>query len=220
MVQNVESLAHAALIARFGVDWYRSLGRGETRGTALVTVLGRTSPGVVLEIEMGTSLREVAASLGEDVWSSEAILLGGYFGGWCRVDEVIDRRLDPVDVADVGSSFGCGLIALLPQGSCGVRATASILRLMANESARQCGPCLFGLAAIADAAERLAALSGGRNDVANLVRWAAMVRGRGACHHPDGAAGLLESALRAFGTEYRLHGERRCSLPGRQQQAA
>ena len=91
---------------------------------------------------------------------TKPLLLGGYFGGWSAMYEVIDRRLDPVDVADVGSSFGCGLVALLPQGSCGVRATASILRLMADESARQCGPCLFGLAAIADAAERLAAAEG------------------------------------------------------------
>jgi len=84
---------------------------------------------------------------------------------------------------------------------------------MAAESARQCGPCIFGLGAMASALQRLAVTDGGSMDVANLQRWATMVRGRGACHHPDGAAGLVESSLRIFGSEYELHARRRCSRP-------
>jgi NADH:ubiquinone oxidoreductase subunit F (NADH-binding) len=220
VVQNVETLAHAALIGRFGADWYRSAGRGTTKGTALTTVLGTSANGIIREIELGTPLRELVANAGGDAETHEAVLLGGYFGGWSAMSTVIDRRLDPVDLATVGASLGCGLVALLPGESCGVRATASILRYMAAESARQCGPCIFGLGAIASASHRLAANEGGPLDLANLQRWATMVRGRGACHHPDGAAGLVESSLRIFGPEYDLHARGRCSRPARLVRAA
>jgi NADH:ubiquinone oxidoreductase subunit F (NADH-binding) len=220
IVQNVESLAHAALIGRFGAEWYRSLGRGATKGTALTTVIGASANPVVREIEIGTPLRELVANAGGEATAHEAVLLGGYFGGWSLMSTVIDRRLDPVDLKAVGSSLGCGLVALLPYGSCGVRATASILRYMASESARQCGPCIFGLGAIASASQRLATTDGSPMDLANLQRWASMVRGRGACHHPDGAAGLVESSLRTFGHEYELHARRRCSRPAHGLRAA
>jgi NADH:ubiquinone oxidoreductase subunit F (NADH-binding) len=220
VVQNVESLAHAALIARFGSDWYRQAGRGATRGTALVTVLGAPGNPAVREIELGTPLRAVVESAGGDAARHEAVLLGGYFGGWSPVSAVIDRPLDPVDLAAAGTALGSGLVALLPPDSCGVIATAGILRYMATESARQCGPCIFGLGAISDAARRLAEMQGTPEDVANLERWGGMVRGRGACHHPDGAAGLLESALRVFSAEYRTHARGRCSQPALRLQAA
>ena len=139
------------------------------------------------------------------------MLLGGYFGGWAPVGALIDAPLDPVSLAARGTSFGCGLVALLPAGACGVRATADVLRYMAGESARQCGPCIFGLGAMAAAIERLAVGSARRDDLENLARWAAMVRGRGGCHHPDGTAGMLESALRVFAREFKLHETRRCT---------
>jgi NADH:ubiquinone oxidoreductase subunit F (NADH-binding) len=166
-------------------------------------------------MELGTPLRELVANAGGDAVAHDAVLLGGYFGGWSSMSAVIDRRLDPVDLTAVGASLGCGLVALLPADGCGVRATASILRYMAAESARQCGPCIFGLGAIASASQLLAAGEGRSMELANLQRWATMVRGRGACHHPDGAAGLLESSLRVFGPEYELHVRGRCSRPAR-----
>ncbi len=220
VIQNVESLAHAALIGRFGAEWFRSVGRGATKGTALTTVVGASANPVVREIELGTPLRELVANAGGDALAHEALLLGGYFGGWSAMSTVIDRRLDPVDLAAVGTSLGCGLVALLPAESCGVRATASILRYMAAESARQCGPCIFGLGAIAAASQRAAAGEGGPMELANLQRWATMVRGRGACHHPDGAAGLLESSLSVFGAEYERHARGRCSRLARGLRAA
>jgi NADH:ubiquinone oxidoreductase subunit F (NADH-binding) len=78
---------------------------------------------------------------------------------------------------------------------------------LAEQSARQCGPCVFGLRAIAAAVQRVAASAAGA-DLERMRRWSGELRGRGACHHPDGAAGLLLSALRVFEEEFIQHHRR------------
>src|SRR5204862_4802403 len=88
---------------------------------------------------------------------------------------------------------------------CGVTATAGIMWYMAGQSAAQCGPCVFGLRAIADATTRIASGAAIADDVQHVERWAATLAGRGACRHPDGAAGMFESALRTFGEEFLVH---------------
>jgi NADH:ubiquinone oxidoreductase subunit F (NADH-binding) len=211
LVQNVESLAHAALIARFGDAWYRAAGRGRTRGTALVTISGPVrSPGV-REIEYGVTLAQLLAMSGGATAELGAVLIGGYFGGWASVQDLWELALDPVDLAEAGLGFGCGLIGLLDAELCGVLATERIVRYMAAESARQCGPCIFGLGAMAAALERLANCQPAHDDLENLARWSVQIAGRGACHHPDGAAALLTSGLRVFRDEFDRHQRRRCA---------
>ncbi len=205
LVQNVESLAHVALIARYGDTWYRQLGAGTTRGSAVVTVGGAVSHAGVTEIAFGTTIRDLA-SLAGAAGGVGAVLLGGYFGGWLRAHEAWDLPLDPVTLRSAGSAFGCGVVHFLPADACGVRATAGILDYIAGQSAAQCGPCVFGLRAIADATSRLASPSGARgDDLERLIRWSGQLAGRGACKHPDGAVGLLRSALRVFADEFTRH---------------
>ena len=81
---------------------------------------------------------------------------------------------------------------------------------MAAQSARQCGPCVFGLAAIAEATMRLSARRTQPGDLEKITRWSAQLTGRGACRHPDGAVGLLRSALRVFDEEFAAHQRGRC----------
>jgi len=211
LVQNVETLAHAALIARFGDAWFREAGRGRTRGTALVTVSGPVRTPGVREIEYGVTLAELLAISDGATAEVGAVLVGGYFGGWASTQGLWELPLDPLDLAEAGLGFGCGLIGLLDAELCGVQATERIVRYMAAESARQCGPCIFGLGAIATALERLAACRPARDDLENLTRWSTQIVGRGACHHPDGAAALLTSGLRVFRDEFDRHHRARCA---------
>jgi NADH:ubiquinone oxidoreductase subunit F (NADH-binding) len=217
LVQNVETLAHIGLIARFGAAWYREVG-GTVGGTALVTVGGVAMPGVT-EIPLGTPLNELAARVGvpNDV---RAVLLGGYFGGWLATSEAGDLALDPPTLRGAGSAFGCGVIAFLGGAACGVSASARILDYMAGQSAAQCGPCVFGLREIADATARLAAGSAAGDDLPRISRWANQLTGRGACRHPDGAVGLLQSALRVFEDEFAEHQRVRRCLAGQGRRAA
>lgn len=219
LVQNVESLAYAALIGRFGEAWYREAGRGETRGTTLVTLSGPDRGPVVREVELGLTIGELAALSGPEAGRDrvQAVLLGGYFGGWLRAEEAWSMPLDPAWLRAKGWSLGCGVVSFLSTGACPVAATARIADYMAGQSAAQCGPCVFGLRALADATIRIARMRSGGDDLANLERWAGQVRNRGACRHPDGAVGLLTRSLEAFGAEFLLHQRsRRCSHGARQ----
>jgi len=103
------------------------------------------------------------------------------------------------------SGLGCGVVGILPMSRCPVCDVAAIMRYLAGEGSAQCGPCFFGLRALADACTRIA--SQGSNPVAlqRLERWAVEVRGRGACKHPDGAVIFLSSAMSVFAREFELH---------------
>ena len=210
LVQNVESLALAALIARRGHAWYQGVGRSQAHGLGLVTVSGAVNHAGVQEIELGSTLAEVAAAAGGLRGNPEAVLLGGYFGGWADVGAHWGMPLDAQSMRARGLAFGCGVVHFLTPQTCGVEATARIMTYLAAQSARQCGPCVFGLAAIADATRRLASRSPQADDLERITRWSGQLAGRGACRHPDGAVGLLRSALTVFGDDFAGHQRRSC----------
>jgi len=210
LVQNVESLALAALIARRGHAWYQGLGHGRARGIGLLTVSGAVNRAGVHEIELGATLSDAAAAAGGLRGDVRAVLLGGYFGGWADLHEQWGLPLDAPSMRARGLALGCGVVHFLPSDTCGVEATARFMTYLASQSARQCGPCVFGLSAIAGATQRLAAQSPQPGDLDRLVRWSGQVTGRGACHHPDGAAALMHSALQVFADDFAGHQHRRC----------
>ncbi len=205
LVQNVESLAHAALIARHGDEWYRSAGRRGSAGTLLVTFSGGVAHQGVMEIEAGTTVGEAIAMVGGAPEPAAAVLIGGYFGAWVHAEVAWDLALDAAELRKHGLSLGCGVIAVLPQSGCGVCHTARIMRYLAAESSAQCGPCFFGLRALSDACSRVAERGTTRQDLDLLARWAGEARGRGACRHPDGAVIFLQSALAIFAQEFAHH---------------
>jgi NADH:ubiquinone oxidoreductase subunit F (NADH-binding) len=213
LVQNVETLAHAALIARSGDAWFRSLGAGASSGTTLISVGGAVPQTTLIEAPQGTTVTDAVNAAGGLTAETDAVLLGGYFGSWIAASTAWGLVIDADGLRAMGYSLGCGVIAVLPAGRCGVVETARILAYLAHESARQCGPCTFGLRAIAVAAGRVASLTAADGDLDHIKRWSGLLAGRGACRHPDGAAGLLGSALRVFADEFQRHEHHRCSAP-------
>lgn len=219
LVHNVETLAHVALIARFGDGWHRKVGRGQTRGTTLVT-LQRDGQGFVSEIEYGTRVGEVAAAQGASPSAAQAVLLGGYHGTWLRREDAWALPLDPASLRAANVTLGTGVIGLLPQGACGVASAARITDYLAAQSAAQCGPCVFGLRSIADAMLRISGGTGSADDLARVQRWTALLSGRGGCRHPDGAAVMIGSALATFADDFVAHSRRRGCLAKQQRAAA
>jgi NADH:ubiquinone oxidoreductase subunit F (NADH-binding) len=195
LVQNVETLAHVALIARFGARWFRSAGIGAEPGTALVTLSGAVARPGVYEIELGTRVSELIEQAGGATETLSAFLVGGYFGGWTR---------DATHPLTVAGGLGAGVVVAFPAGACGVSESARVVRYLASESAGQCGPCVHGLAALASGLEEIA---GGKTSDRRiqLARWAQQVTARGACRHPDGAARFVHSTLAVFEEELSLH---------------
>ena len=211
LVSNVETLANMALIARYGADWFRSLGVPGAPGTALVTVSGAVRRPGVYEIALGTPLRDVlglagtAAVGGPGGSGVQAILAGGYFGTWLAARDAMGVPASAAGLRAAGASFGAGIFLVLPVGGCGLAETARVVRYLAGQGAGQCGPCLHGLPALADALEQIAFRAATGRALRTAHQLFGLVEGRGACHLPDGAARLAASALRVFGDDVRRH---------------
>lgn len=204
-VNNVETLAHLALIARYGDAWFREAGTPSAPGTTLVTVSGDIDRPGVYEVELGTPIGEVLMLAGGPVERPQAILVGGYFGSWLPPDVAWPTPLSHQGLRSVGGSLGAGVLVVLGESSCGLAETARVVRYLADETAGQCGPCMFGLPALADAMADLS-YRGGRGDALDrIARLIPLIEGRGACRHPDGATQLAASALATFGRDARRH---------------
>lgn len=209
LVQNIETLAHLALIARYGADWFRAVGTRSEPGSMLVTVVGAARHPGVKEVELGRSVRDVLTVAGGLACRVDAALIGGYSGAWVRWSAVADLPFSVAGLASVHAGPGAGLIAALPADRCGLAETARIASYLAAESAGQCGPCLFGLGAIG--AELTALAQGRGGDPERIRRWLGQIDGRGACRHPDGAARMIRSALDIFGQEVSEHANGWCT---------
>jgi len=205
LVQNAETAAHVALIGRYGSAWFRELGTSSEPGTALFTLTGAVGRRGVYEAPLGTPLRDLVAEAGGLEGAPGAFLVGGYAGAWIDEGTAASLKLDDASMRTRGGTIGVGAVAILAGAACGVCATARIVRFLASESAGQCGPCLYGLDAIATEFERP------RPDTARIERWLGQVSGRGACRHPDGTARLIASALKVFRTELHDHEPSRCT---------
>jgi NADH:ubiquinone oxidoreductase subunit F (NADH-binding) len=203
LVQNAETLSQVALIARHGAAWFRQTGTPDAPGTTLVTVTGAVrSPGVI-EVALGTPVLEILVRAGVETELC-GVLVGGYGGSWLHPSQLATPYA-PGPLAALGATHGVGILVAVPSGSCGVAETARIVRYMAGQSAGQCGPCVYGLPAIADDLEQLWSGRTGADLVARLGRRADLVDGRGACRHPDGVARLVRSALSVFTQDIHAH---------------
>jgi NADH:ubiquinone oxidoreductase subunit F (NADH-binding) len=204
LVNNVETLANLALIARFRAEWFRGLGTAKDPGSALITVSGDVGRAGVYEVSLGSGLSSVVRSAGPH-GKPKALLVGGYAGVWIDAAGADKLTLDSVSLASVKAAVGCGAVAVLGPDACGLQETAAIARWLADESAGQCGPCVHGLPAIAHELDVLVA--GDRRGTARrrLAQLLDVVAGRGACHHPDGAVKMVRSALAVFAGEIETH---------------
>jgi NADH:ubiquinone oxidoreductase subunit F (NADH-binding) len=205
LVQNTETLAHVALIARYGAALFRALGTEAQPGTCLVTLSGAVSQPGVVEVEWGTPLGDIVqrATPGD---APSALLVGGYGGTWVAAAHFA-TPYSRAALGALGIPVGVGVMVVLGPAECGLIVSARIARFLADESSGQCGPCTYGLPAIADDLVRLAT---GRADPSLLTRLNQrldQVDGRGACGHPDGAVGMVRSALSVFAADVIAHAQ-------------
>jgi NADH:ubiquinone oxidoreductase subunit F (NADH-binding) len=197
LVQNVETLARVAVLSRTGADAYAP--------STLVTVVGRGRR-TVLEQPTSATVGDAVAAAGNLLTTQpQAVLLGGYGGTWLPWRTAVDLPLDEPAMRAAGASVGAGVVAPLPQGACGLVETAAVVRYLAASSARQCGPCLFGLRDVSQVVNALAHGRSRRGDIDRVRQLSDQVRGRGACRHPDGAIRLLGSAFETFADDVAAH---------------
>jgi NADH:ubiquinone oxidoreductase subunit F (NADH-binding) len=164
-------------------------------------------PGVY-EIEYGASLSSLIDAAGGSTARARGLLVGGYGGSWIGGELLGGIRLSDEHLACHNAGFGAGVVLLLSEDACPVAETARTARWLADQSSRQCGPCEHGLDAIATT---VAQIAGGADQAyagERISQLGALVRGRGACRHPDGAANFVLSAIEAFAPEFSDHARR------------
>ena len=197
-VSNVETFAQLAILLRIGAHRFADTGTHAEPGTTLLTVGGAVGLPGVLEIPLGTPLGIVLAAV--RAAPPQAMIIGGYHGAW--VAPSAGLRLGREGVAAAGGSFGAGVLLVVDHATCALGELARVAGWLADESTKQCGPCRFGLPALA---RDVAALADGRRALPAAFGHARAVDGRGACGHPDGAARFVTSGLHLLHDETDLH---------------
>ncbi len=209
LVQNAETLAHVALIARFGAAWFREVGTPENPGTMLLTVNRHDGP-VIVEAVLGSSLRQATGLDQADLAGARGVLLGGYGGAWVSPKVFGELVVSEKAARRAGATLGAGVVAPLPGGVCPLAEMADVVRYMEGQGAGQCGPCVHGLAELAHTLEHLAYGPGGGPGTDRILEICNLVEGRGACRHPDGVARFVRSGLGVFADEATSHQRRGC----------
>jgi NADH:ubiquinone oxidoreductase subunit F (NADH-binding) len=215
LVQNVETLANLALLARFGASWFRGVGTEDEPGSLVLTVRGAVPRPVVIEVPVGTTVEQAIAGAGGPTEAIGAVLVGGCMGRWLPMETALRAPLSHAGMQALGGVLGANVIFALPDRACGLHETARMVRYLAAETAGQCGACVNGLPAIATALTEVAESRADEATVQRLYRWCGMVAGRGACNHPDGVVALVASALQVFAEEGGRHLGGWCSRPVR-----
>jgi NADH:ubiquinone oxidoreductase subunit F (NADH-binding) len=205
LVQNVETLAHLALIARHGSGWYRALGSDDEPGSTLVTLAGAVGSPGVYEIELGTRLEALLEAAGGPTGQIAGLLVGGYFGSWLPAALAGELELSNGWLRAHDAALGCGVVVALPASACPVAETVRVAVYLATETARQCGPCVHGSAALARTLHGLALGRPEAGAFAALRRWTTSLPGRGACHLPDGLSHFVATALATFPRQFEDH---------------
>jgi len=211
LLSNAETFAQVALIARHGASWFRSVGDPAAPGTCLVTVSGAVGTPGVVEVPTGATVRTILGLAGGTTAPVQSFITGGFGGAWVRASDALDRPWSVEGLRAVGGVPGAGVLIAIPAETCALAEAARVVRWMAGQSAGQCGPCRFGLAAVADGMHRLARGHASAADVRQLEHRLGIIPGRGACRHPDGAVRFAASALSVHEAEVVAHLSGRCS---------
>jgi NADH:ubiquinone oxidoreductase subunit F (NADH-binding)/ferredoxin len=203
LLSNTETFAQLAVLAALGARAYRGVGIPREPGTVLLTVTGSARFPAVVEIPTGAPLAHLLDLCGAN--PGDGVLVGGYHGAWLSREAASMAEVSRESLTGAGGVLGAGVIMPIGRRTCPLGESARVAHYLAAESAGQCGPCKLGLPDIAGALSGLAAGQNAAAAMAEVRRAAQLARGRGACHHPDGTARFVLSAIDAFSSDVADH---------------
>lgn len=211
LVQNVETLAHLALIARHGGRWFASIGDSAAPGTTLVSVGGAVATPGVIEVPTGTPVSALLERAGGATAAVQGVLTGGYGGSWIPADAARRATWDPNGLQAQGGTIGASILWVVAGDACPLREMDAVVAWMAGESAGQCGPCMFGLPSLSEDLHAICDAPADDLALKRLDTRLGLVAGRGGCKHPDGVARFVATGLATFADEADLHAAGSCS---------
>ncbi len=212
-VQNAETLAHVAWIVSHSAEAFASVGSESSRGTKLVTLMGRVAQPGLLEVPMGTPLIEVLGMAGGGVGTTKALFVGGPSGGALDAGSLnTPYDYEPLEAA--GAIVGSGSILVTDAATCMVDTARFFVDFSAREACGKAVPCRIGTRRLVEALDRILAATPRPDDFVLLRELSRKVSDTGLCALERLAPGPILSTLERFSDEYRAHAERGECLAG------
>lgn len=207
LINNVETLANIAPIIRRGGVWFAAIGSEKSKGTKVFALAGRVRNTGLIEVPMGTSLREIVFEIGggiPDNGTFKAVQTGGPSGG-CVPAQYLDMPVDYESLAKVGSIMGSGGMIVMDQSSCMVDVARFFMEFCRTESCGKCLPCRVGTTQIQNLLSRIAGGSGKSVDLVAVEELCDLVKNTSLCGLGQTAPNPVLSTLRYFREEYLAH---------------
>lgn len=209
VLNNVETYANVPLIIVNGVDWYRSIGTETSPGTKAFAITGNVKNTGLIEVPMGTTLREVVFDIGGGIKNDKelkAVQIGGPSGGCITVSAgQIDLPLDFDSLKKIGAMIGSGGLVVMDEDTCMVEVARFFMDFTQNESCGKCVPCREGTKRMLEILEKIIAGNGTEADIDLLEEIAETVSKTALCGLGKSAANPVLSTLKYFRDEYIAH---------------
>ncbi len=213
LINNVETYANVAQIILKGADWYSSIGTATSKGTKVFALGGNVNNIGLVEVPMGTTLREIVFDIGGGIPNGrefKAAQTGGPSGG-CIPKEHLDTPIDYESLKEIGSMMGSGGLIVMDDTKCMVCLAKFYLQFTVSESCGKCTPCRIGTKRMLEILERLCSGEGDEYDIYKLEKLAANIKKASICGLGQSAPNPVISTMKYFREEFRQHAiEKEC----------
>ena len=207
VLNNVETYANVPKIITKGGDWYKSIGPENSPGTKAFALTGNIQNTGLIEVPMGTTLREIIFDIGGGMKGDKpfkAVQIGGPSGG-CLITPNLDIPLDFDSLKKVGAMIGSGGLVVMDEGTCMVEVARFFMNFTQNESCGKCVPCREGTKRMLEILERIVAGNGKDGDIELLLDLADTISSTALCGLGKTAATPVVSTIKNFREEYEAH---------------
>ncbi len=207
VINNVETLANVTKIILNGADWYASIGTENSKGTKVFALGGNVNNVGLVEVPMGTTLREIVYDIGGGIPKGrefKAAQTGGPSGG-CIPAEHLDTPIDYESLASIGSMMGSGGLIIMDDTKCMVSLAKFYLDFTVKESCGKCTPCRIGTKRMLEILEKLCSGEGEEYDIYRLEKLAVNIKKASVCGLGQTAPNPVISTLKYFREEFREH---------------
>ena len=207
LLNNVETYANIAQIIRKGAAWYSAMGTEKSKGTKVFALGGKITNVGLVEIPMGTTLREIIEEIGGGIPEGKAFKAaqtGGPSGG-CIPAQHIDTPIDYESLAALGSMMGSGGLIVMDEDNCMVDVSKFYLNFTVDESCGKCTPCRVGTRKLLQLLEKITDGKGEMEDLEKIQDLATHMKSSSLCALGQSAPNPVLSTLQYFGDEYLAH---------------
>jgi NADH:ubiquinone oxidoreductase subunit F (NADH-binding)/(2Fe-2S) ferredoxin len=206
-VNNVETLANIPAIINKGAEWYSSIGTATSKGTKVFALAGKINNVGLVEVPMGTTLREIIYDIGGGIKNGrefKAVQTGGPSGG-CITAEFLDTPIDYESLSAIGSMMGSGGMIVMDEDNCMIDIAKFYLEFTVEESCGKCSPCRIGNKRLLEMLDKISKGNGTKLDLHKLKSLANTIKDTSLCGLGQTAPNPVLSTMKYFKSEYEAH---------------